>query len=418
MHAPSVPQTPIRTAITPYARDDSQPLRVLRLDADNCTTIEERRRRWAPYLTGAPLLAAPLATRFVPLLACADPVDDAEIAWPATLYPAGFRNQVLGHCAIEPAASWVAESRRPDGVIHRISQARGLSAEAGDWPARDRLRLALTFNTLSLYRATVQVLGRYARLVETDPHLTYEVARAAYQIGATARALQVFAALSGAGCASLPIRLNAASRLVAHYARSGRDLDACGHWVDASTAMLSATVGGTDFATGLAVSRVHRAAALYASRRRDAAAVAATLQAADAVDRAVEPLADGELRQLELRQNERLILEAALKAYVATGGRVDPLGAAASADRLADLDPWDPYTRLTVGDARWVLGDDGRALLSYDVAARMGTLVGAHAAHRGAVLLARVGRRGEAKLWLARAVALDPAAASEEVSGG
>jgi tetratricopeptide (TPR) repeat protein len=263
----------------------------------------------------------------------------------------------------------------------------------------------------------VQVLGQHARSVE-DPHLTYEVARAAYQLGAMDGALQAFAALSGAACTSLPIRLNAASRLVAHYARSGSDLDACGHWSEvAAAAMPAADAGRMDFPTGLAVSRVHRAAALYASRRRDAASVAATLEAADAADRALEPLAEGDLRRLELGQNRRLILEAALKAFVATGGRVDPLDAAVSADRLTELDPWDPYTRLTVGDAHWILGDDERALASYDVATQMGTLVGAHAAHRGAVLLARTGRRGEAKVWLARATALDPAATADELSG-
>ena len=417
MQAPSAPQTPTRTAIAPYARDSSQPLSVLELDADTRTSIEQRRARWAPYLTGAPLADAPLATRFVPLLMSSDPVDDMDVAWPATLYPAGFRNQVLGHCAIGPAASWVAESRRPGGVVRRICQGRDLPTEVGDWSGPDRLRLALTLNSLSLYRATVQVLGRHARSME-DPHLAYEVARAAYQVGAMDGALQAFAALSGAVCTSLPIRLNAASRLVAHYARSGRDLDSCGHWSEVTAAaMPAAEAGRMDFATGLAVSRIHRAAALYASRRRDAASVTATLEAADAVDRSLEPLATGDLRRLELWQNRRLILEAALKAYVATGGRVDPLGAAVSADRLTDLDPLDPYTRLTVGDAHWILGDDERALASYDVAAQMGTLVGAHAAHRGAVLLARTGRRGEAKVWLARATALDPAATADELSG-
>jgi hypothetical protein len=414
MHPPSTSQTATRGAIAPYPRDDSRPLAVLTPDADPAG-IAERRRVWAPYLTGAAQAEAPLATQFVPLLIDADSDDEPDVAWPATLYPAGFRNQVLGHCAIEPATSWVAEGRRPGGVVHRVC--RHLPADIGDSAARDRLGLALTFNTLSLYRATVQVLGRYARSVQTEPHLTYEVARAAYQIGSTGPALQAFAALAGAGCPSLPIRLNAASRLVAHHARSGRDLEACGHWVEVSTTIPTGEAADTDFATGLAVSRVHRAAALHAARRRDAAAVTATLQAADAADRAAEPLAHGPLHRLALRQNRRLLLEAALKAYVASGGRVDALGAQRSADRLANLDPWDPYTRLTVGDARWVLGDDAGALASYELAARMGTLVGAHAAHRGAVVLSRTGRGGEATAWLARARALDPAAPLEESSG-
>jgi hypothetical protein len=73
------------------------------------------------------------------------------------------------------------------------------------------------------------------------------------------------------------IRLNAASRLVAHYARRGSDLDACGHWTGVSTAMAARIGAAPDFATRLAISRVYRAAALYHSRRRDPAAVTETL---------------------------------------------------------------------------------------------------------------------------------------------
>lgn len=421
MSAPPVPSVQNRSAITAYHRDRSRPLRVFSLeDAGERPAIEQRRVRWAPYLTGSSLPEAPLATRFVPLLAA--PVDrdaeDDEVAWPATLYPYGFRNQVLGHCALQPAASWVAESGRPGGVVHRICRGLDLPAEAGGWSASVRLRMALTFNSLSLYRATVELFGRFARTVTGNPHLTYEVARAAYQIGAVDGALRAFVALSGAECPSLPIRLNAASRLVAHYARSGTGLDSCAHWVESSTALAATADSRTDFATLLAVSRVHRAAALHASRRRDPDAVVATLSAADSVDRVAEQFAGSELRRLECAQNRRLILEAALKAYVATGGRVDALGAARSAERLAALDPWDPYTRLTVGDAWWIHGSDEFALASYDAAVLMGTLVGAHAAHRGAELLNRTGRHAEARVWWDRAIALDPAAAGVERSDG
>jgi hypothetical protein len=156
--------------------------------------------------------------------------------------------------------------------------------------------------------------------------------------------------------------------------------------------------------------------------------VTAALRAAHQVQTATEHLVHADpdrdcgsarerLRRLELAQNERLILEAALKAYVATAGRVDPLDATTSADRLGTIDPWDPYTQLTIGDARWMLEDDERALESYAVAVRMGTLAGALAAHRGAVVLAHTGRRAEAETWRARAVALDPAAAAVELPG-
>jgi len=420
MHPPSTPETEARTAIAPYPRASSQPLSTLRLGPDTRTVVEERRRRWAPYLTGVRSRQAPLATRFIPILAGNGVIDDAEISWPATLYPAGFRHQVLNHCAIEPAASYIEEAQHTDSVVYRICHGRDLLAEAAGWSSQRRLRLALTFNSLSLYRATVEVLGRYGRSSKCDVHLTYEVARAAYQVGGMSRALQVFSALCSSSCPSLAIRLNAVSRLIAHYARSGDDLDACGRWVEVATAILPGpdTMESTDFAIRLAISRVHRAIALYASRRRETAWVTETLLAADAVNRKTERLVDSELRYLELQQNERLILEAALKAYVFSGGRVDPLGASVSADRLADIDPWDPYTRLSIGDARWILRDDQRALESYDVAIRMGTLVGAYAAHRGAVLLARTGRRAEAHLWRTRAVELDPAAAAVELSNG
>lgn len=431
MSAPYAPETLGRTAIAPYVRDESQPLNRLRLDSGTRSMIADRRLHWTPYLTGAAHRQAPLATRFVPILAGDDTIDDPEIAWPATLYPAGFRQQVFDHCAIEPAVSWVAEGRRPDSVVRRILTGRGRpdpQAEAGR-SGRDRLRLALTLNSLSHYRATVELLSRYARSIDDDPHLTYEVARAAYQIGGAGSALEVFGALTGDGHASLPVRLNAAARLVAHYARSGDDLEVCERWVRACTAMVPVDAGTRppDLVTGLAISRVHRAVALYASRQRDPARVTEALQAADAANRASEQLLergsgrlglrDLQLRELELQQNERLILEAALKAYVATGGRVDPLGAAGAAARLGEIDPWDPYTRLTVGDARWILGDDERALESYDITARLGTLAGAQAAHRAAVVLVRTGRRAEARVWQSRAVELDPAA-TQELPGG
>jgi hypothetical protein len=414
-----------RTPVAPYPRAETRPLNAVRRTAETSPLIDERRRRWAPYLTGVASQQAPVATRFVPVLTRDEPIDDPshdpDVAWPATLYPSGFRQQVLLHCGTEPAASETEEGMHPDSVVYQLCRGRDLTTETEGWSSQRRLRLALTCNVLSLYRATVQMLGRYGRSAERDAHLTYEIARAAYQIGGAPRALEAFGALSSASCPSLPIRLNAASRLIAHYARSpGNDLDVCGRWVEVTTAMLPdrQATGPADFATGLAVSRVHRAVALYASRRRDAAWVTDTLVAATEANRATGQLVDGELRGLESAQNERLILEAALKAYAASGGRVDPLGASAAADRLGAIDPWDPYTRLTIGDACWVLGDDDRALESYDVAVRMGTLVGAHAAHRGAVLLARTGRLGEAKVWRARAVELDPAAADAELPGG
>jgi len=420
MHSTSAPETKTRTAIPPYPRADSAPLARPSLSAETSAVIADRRMRWAPYLAGAAHREAPLATRFLPILAGDCAIDDGEIAWPATLYPAGFRNQVLTHCAIEPATSWVEEARRPDGVVHRMRCGRGLLAESDDWSGERRLRLALTLNVLSLYRATVELLGRYGRSFDRDPHLTYEVVRAAYQIGGMKRAVQALGALSSTRCPSLPIRLNAASRLIAHYARSGDDLQECGRWVERATAILPGhgTIGEADFATGMAASRVYRAIALYASRRREAAWVIETLHAAEAANDRLEPLVDNELRRLDLQQNERLILEAALKAYTASAGRVDPLGALVSAARLTALDAWDPYTRLTLGDAYWILEEDGRALESYDIAIRMGTIVGAHAAHRAAVLLARTGRLAEAKVWHARAVELDPAAAAAGLAGG
>jgi hypothetical protein len=380
----------------------------------NRAVISDRRNRWASYLNGVERLQAPVATRFAPILISGGPSDDPDVAWPATIYPNGFRNQVLMHCAMERSASWRDEVRRPTSVVHRCWPSADANEGVNAWPSERRLRLALTFNVLSLYRATVEVMGPYGRSVERDPHLTYEVARAAYQVGAASRALQVFARLSSEACPSIPIRLNAISRQIAHYARSGDDLDECERWVERAAGMLAdlRPLRSTDFASGLAVSRVHRATALYASRRREATWVIETLREAKVVNDGVEPHADTELRQLELLQNDRLILEAAIKAFSATGGRVDPLGATTTAERLVDLDGWDPYTRLNVGDAYWILADDARALESYDVAVCMGTIVGAHAAHRGAVLLARTGRPLEARAWIARAVELDPAAAA------
>ena len=385
-------QTTVRAPIAPYPREESQLLTKI---ASSAPAVASRRRRWAAYLTGAEPVEAPLATRFVPLLAAGagDEERGEEVAWPATLYPNGFRRQVLDHCGI------AAED--------------GSSTDGG----QGRLRAALRLNSMSLYRTTVQAFGRYAQSVRSGAHLTYEVTRAAYQVDPQ-RALPAFAALTSPDCPSLPIRLNAASRLVAHYARRGSDLDTCGQWVGVSTTLAAEVGEPSDYATRLAVSRVYRAAALYAARRRDGAAVTASLHASMTTSRQAADLAAGtDMQCLELAQNDRLIYEAALKAFVASGGRLDPFGAGASADRLAGLDPWDPYTRLTVGDARWILGDDEQALASYGVSASMGSLAGAVAAHHAAVVCARTGRRAEAEVWLARAVELDPAATVAELSG-
>src|SRR5262249_20584540 len=168
------------------------------------------------------------------------------------------------------------------------------------------------------------------------------------------------------------------------------------------------------FEVRMGISRIYRALALYAMRRRDAADMAAKMQGTLDLARRLGGEAVARAEQVAAAQDERLCLEASLKAFISTKGKVtvvdlEPL---AAVERLLELDPWDPYTQLYTGDTLWLLGQDDRALERFQLGGTLGTYPGTLAAHRAGTVLRALGRQDEAATWFVVAAELDPAAAA------
>jgi len=400
-----------------YPRSPEQPLASVKHTDRNAAELEVRRARWAPYLTTAQATEAPLATRFVPrLLANLSAEATPTRAWPATLYPAGYRRQVLAHTAWPDDAIRFDVDGSTDGGSPARDRIATLRASASELDAARSVALASLFNVMSLYRSTIEVFGRRSGRGErpSNPHLLYELARAAYQLKPGAeQPIRAFTALATDASVSSALRLNASSRLIAHFARRQIDLEQCGEWTRHGLDLAREVARReTGFDETLGFSRVHRAAALYAMRCRDVDELVERMRETAETSARAAQLARDETDRLAAAQDERLVLEATLKAFVGSRGTCAPLPAHAAAARLFELDPVDPYSRLVGGDALWMLGRADEAIESYGIAASMGTFPGALAAHRTSVVLCSLGRAKESEAFFAAAVELDPAAAA------
>jgi hypothetical protein len=167
------------------------------------------------------------------------------------------------------------------------------------------------------------------------------------------------------------------------------------------------------FAIRMGISRNYRALALYATRRRDASDLAATMAATLELARDLTATARTPAERIAAAQNERLSLEASLKAFINSKGArmVIDIEPEAAVDRLLELDPWDPYTQLYTGDTLWLLGQDERAVECFQTGGLLGTYPGTLGAQRAGVVLGSLGRKEEAERWFAVAAELDSAAA-------
>lgn len=403
MSTPTVADS--REPLGSYPRSPGSRLGTVELTEAGRERVEWRRARWSAYLRCRPHPQAPLATRLAPILArfLDEGAGDRLPAVPGSLYPGGFRSQVLGHTA------WPADAVGLDLDATRGDPLGGLRAllrpDSGGSPAVLAVAASL-LNVLSLYPVTVRTLA--ARAADLgDPALLYEVARAAYNLESDSdKAIRPFQIIAADVHAPRAIRISAVTRLIAHYCRRDRDLTACATWADTARELVAGVPDG--FEGRLSASRVYRALALYAMRRRDVADMSVLMR--ETLDLAAElvPSARTTAERTTAALNERLVLEASLKAFVGSRGRTvvcDPLFAV---ERAAELDPCDPYTRLISGDALWLLGRDEQALECFEAAGAMGTLPGALAAHRAGTVLRALGRDREAGEWFARTAELDP----------
>jgi hypothetical protein len=360
-----------REPLLGHHRSAAAPLGRLQGSTDTPAELAWRRARWSGYLRCVPHPQAPLATRLAALL-YRQAVEGGRLpAPPGSLYPAGFRHQVVGHTGLPP-----------DGIgvdPRRLGPLRSL-LESG--PADDDAQVALVtlLNVLTLYPLALRVADRIGHA--GSPALRYEAARAGYgSENDDHHAVQPFELLARQEPTPLPVRLSALTQIVTHYCRHDQDLDDCTGWARLARVLAARTPAG-DFGLRLALNRLHRGLALYAWRRRDTATTAEELEAALRAARELTADARDEAERVLAAQDERLVLEAALKAFTESRGRFEVFDARAAAERIGVLDPCDPYAQLAAGDAFWVLGASDDAVQRYAAAARMGTYPGSIAAFR------------------------------------
>ncbi|TMC08996.1 MAG: hypothetical protein E6J41_11590 [Chloroflexi bacterium] len=385
-----------REALSDYPRPADAQLSIVELSEANRPMVERRRALWTTYLRGDAHPEAAVATQFAPLLldTVLNGSEDGLTVSPGSHYPAAFRQGLLGHTALP------SNSIRLD-----------LSAEdEGTLPFLERLRAML--NVLGLYVVAARALGSRAVAIG-DPLLLLEVARSVYWVQPDAeKAIRPFHLLATGTDNPLRVRLGAASRLVAHYNRRDRDLDMGAEVAGISRGLIDGAPADT-FAIRMGISRNYRALALFETRRRDAAAVAATMAATLELARELTATARTPGERIAAAQNERLTLEASLKAFIGSKGKamVVDMEPEAVVDRLLELDPWDPYTQLYAGDTLWMLGQEERALECFQTGGLLGTYPGTLGAHRAGLVLRSLGRQEEADRWFAVAAELDTAAA-------
>ncbi|MDA2810916.1 hypothetical protein O4J56_09740 [Nocardiopsis sp. RSe5-2] len=401
LHAPRGP-------LPRYERDPATPLRAVRAGDRFAGDAKHRRAVWAYYLgdlSPSPQ-TVPMATRWLAVVEdMAAGVTPVQRLVPGSFYPAGFREQVAAGCGLADAPSAAADGGDGDapggltGALDRASEA-----------ATDELVLAATsLNLQSRYRTVVRRLGATAR-ERRDRLLYIEVLRAAYSASRSSEeAAAHFAKVADSGAWPPLFRLGAAVRLIAHYSRSTKDAESRTRWVDFGERVLRES-GEDTFEWNLYRSHLDRAVALHDWMRGERDAAHDRLDTARRIAAELQAVAATPAWHLAALHAERLVLEAALKAFLY--GRTVERAAEAeeTADRIAAIDPADPYANLVAGDTFWALGDDGRAVRCFTRAAAAGTLAGAYAAHRAAGALEELGRGGEAGAWRQRARELDPEA--------
>jgi tetratricopeptide (TPR) repeat protein len=402
-----------REPLTDYPRSADAALGTVEVSDANRREVERRRGWWATYLRCTAQPEAPVSVQYAPLLLdlVLNGADRLPFV-PGSLYPASFRRQVLSHTAWPENAMWHEPSARDEDGLPFLARLRAVLEPDSDAPASTLVSLAQLLNVLGLYGSTVRSLGRRASGLG-DVTLFYEVARAAYWLEPdTDRAIRPFQLLAQGSEYPLLIRLTACTRLIAHYCRRDRDLVACAEWADTARRLVDGAQADS-FEMRLAISRIYRALALYAVRRRDQPAVMETMGTTHGIATELVAGASTPAESVAAAQDLRLVLEASLKAFVSSRGRaavIDPQGAV---DRLLAIDPWDPYTELITGDALWMLGQDERAAERFQMGGSLGTFPGALSAQRAGVVLRSLGRQEEADAWFARAAELDPAASAE-----
>jgi tetratricopeptide (TPR) repeat protein len=307
---------------------------------------------------------------------------------------------------------WLQPSAEDESTLPWLARVRALLEPDSGASPTTLVLLAELLNVLGMYGFTVKSLARRA-VATGDLTLIYEAARAAYWLEDDPdRAIRPFQLLAQRPDGPLVIRLTALTRLIAHYCRRDRDLVACGEVAEAALRAIDGVPTDT-FEMRMSVSRIHRALALYALRRRDPAAIGEMMGATHALAKELVAGARTPAERVAAAQDERLVLEASLKAFIGSKGRAAIIDPRAAIDRLLLIDPWDPYTQLITGDALWMLGEDERAAERFQVAGSLGSFPGALGAHRAGVVLRSLGRPEEADGWFARAAHLDPASRAD-----
>jgi len=404
-----------RPPLTDYPRLETTALATMELSDDNRAMVLRRRELWSTYLRGHGRPDAAVATRFIPLLieSILDGSGEQLPVVPGSHYPPGFRQHVLGHTAFPEDAIDHRLSAKDESGLPFLAELRAMLLPDSEVPVPTLISLAELLNVLGLFSFSAKALGK--RAVDSgDPVLAYEVARSFYGLVTDPdKAVQPFHGLAADTGNPVGVRLSAYGRLIAHYCRRDRDLGHCAEVATDVQALID-SVAVEDFDLRLYVSRVYRALALYAVRRRDMADIAAKMQVTIDLARGLSADASTPAERVASAQNERLSLEASLKAFISSKGRAMVINTEpdAAVDRLLELDPGDPYTQLYAGDTLWMLGQDERALECFKAGGALGTFPGALAAARAGVAFDMLGRKEEAQTWAAVAAALDPAAAA------
>lgn len=388
-----------------YARRPEVQLNELTVTHANADQINRRREHWSCYLQGDPSgKQVPLSTRMIPLLISL--ILDGDRGLPAvlgSLYPAGYRTQVLGHSAM-PAGAMDSHLNAPSAPTWAGDVRRMLDSPSTE-PSR-LASIAALLNALTLYGVTVSELASRSRHVQ-NWRLSYEVARAAYSIRQTGDlSIRPFKQMAVTSGAPLVTRLNALTRTVAHYCRRDRDYVECAQWL-AMADELATNANMNEYEPALAVSRLNRAGALYEWRRKNMLGISQRMETANTIARQlIASSVIDSAEHLLACQDERLVLEATLKAYIGSDGTA-AIDATAAASRILELDPFDPYTLLIAGDAWWVQGDEKAAIGCFEIANTLGTLPGALATQRLGTVYSILGMEERSRLWLERAVELD-----------
>jgi tetratricopeptide (TPR) repeat protein len=402
-----------REALSDYPRPADAPLSIVELSEANRSMVDRRRVLWSTYLRCDTHPEAAVATQFAPLLL--DSVlkgsRDGLPVNPGSHYPAAFRQGLLGHAALPPDGIRLDLTAEDESRLPYLERLRAMLEPDSAVAVPTLLSLGQLLNVLGLYVVAARSLGSRA-IASGDPLVILEVARSVYWVQPDSdKAIRPFHLLATNADNPLRVRLGASSRLVAHYCRRDKDLTMGAEVAEDARRLIDGAPTDT-FAIRMGISRNYRALALYETRRRDAAAVAATMAATLELARDLSATARTPAERIAAAQNERLTLEASLKAFINTKGTrmVIDMEPEAAVDRLLELDPWDPYTQLYTGDTLWLLGQDERAVECFQTGGSLGTYPGALGAHRAGLVLRSLGRHEEAAEWFAVAAELDAAA--------